>query len=174
MSKLYSFLSLTYELRVIVYPEMGQRACEFVLGSSLKIRSYTTRSVRLSFRPTLANSYLFVFSKMDSFIRSKYESRRWALEGPPPADPSVLDRTEDEVNVRQCHLTNHMLYLLHISVCPARNGCSDYRRAIFIPIVGRCCPSPNYRDCSPYQHHDKTEPFFDFVESYPYTINTAS
>jgi len=28
---------------------------------------------------------------MESFIRSKYESRRWALEGPPPADPSVLD-----------------------------------------------------------------------------------
>ncbi|GJJ13842.1 hypothetical protein Clacol_008099 [Clathrus columnatus] len=29
--------------------------------------------------------------KMDSFIRSKYESRRWALEGPPPKDPSILD-----------------------------------------------------------------------------------
>ncbi|TFK71737.1 Arf GTPase activating protein, partial [Pluteus cervinus] len=29
--------------------------------------------------------------KMDAFIRSKYESRRWALEGPPPSDPSVLD-----------------------------------------------------------------------------------
>ncbi|CAE6481664.1 unnamed protein product [Rhizoctonia solani] len=29
--------------------------------------------------------------KMDSFIRSKYESRRWAMEGPPPSDPSVLD-----------------------------------------------------------------------------------
>ena len=28
---------------------------------------------------------------MESFIRSKYESRRWALDGPPPADPSVLD-----------------------------------------------------------------------------------
>lgn len=28
---------------------------------------------------------------MDSFIRSKYESRRWAREGAPPADPSVLD-----------------------------------------------------------------------------------
>jgi len=28
---------------------------------------------------------------MESFVRSKYESRRWALEGPPPADPSVLD-----------------------------------------------------------------------------------
>ncbi|BEI89911.1 uncharacterized protein CcaverHIS019_0212730 [Cutaneotrichosporon cavernicola] len=29
--------------------------------------------------------------KIESFIRSKYESRRWAMEGPPPADPSVLD-----------------------------------------------------------------------------------
>ena len=30
-------------------------------------------------------------SKMESFIRSKYESRRWAMDGPPPSDPSVLD-----------------------------------------------------------------------------------
>ncbi|KDQ30246.1 hypothetical protein PLEOSDRAFT_13029, partial [Pleurotus ostreatus PC15] len=30
-------------------------------------------------------------SKMESFIRSKYESRRWAMEGPPPRDPSTLD-----------------------------------------------------------------------------------
>ncbi|TCD60794.1 hypothetical protein EIP91_009507 [Steccherinum ochraceum] len=29
--------------------------------------------------------------KMDSFIRSKYESKRWAREGPPPSDPSILD-----------------------------------------------------------------------------------
>jgi stromal membrane-associated protein len=28
---------------------------------------------------------------MESFVRSKYESRRWALDGPPPADPSFLD-----------------------------------------------------------------------------------
>lgn len=28
---------------------------------------------------------------MESFIRSKYESRRWALDGPPPSDPSVLE-----------------------------------------------------------------------------------
>ncbi|KAF8961021.1 hypothetical protein BDZ97DRAFT_1921712 [Flammula alnicola] len=31
--------------------------------------------------------------KMESFIRSKYESRRWALDGPLPADPSVLDNS---------------------------------------------------------------------------------
>ncbi|KAF7310347.1 Smap1 protein [Mycena chlorophos] len=29
--------------------------------------------------------------KMESFIRSKYESRRWAMDGPPPQDPSVLE-----------------------------------------------------------------------------------
>jgi len=28
---------------------------------------------------------------MEIFIRSKYETRRWALEGNPPEDPSVLD-----------------------------------------------------------------------------------
>lgn len=28
---------------------------------------------------------------MESFIRSKYESRRWALDGLPPLDPSVLE-----------------------------------------------------------------------------------
>src|SRR6267154_1066454 len=28
---------------------------------------------------------------MESFIRSKYESKRWAMEGPVPDDPSVLD-----------------------------------------------------------------------------------
>ncbi|TRM62986.1 hypothetical protein BD626DRAFT_497202 [Schizophyllum amplum] len=29
--------------------------------------------------------------KMESFIRSKYESRRWAMDGPLPDDPSVYD-----------------------------------------------------------------------------------
>ncbi|KAI9637227.1 uncharacterized protein MKK02DRAFT_43147 [Dioszegia hungarica] len=29
--------------------------------------------------------------KIESFIRSKYESKRWAMEGPPPSDPRVLE-----------------------------------------------------------------------------------
>ncbi|WVQ82055.1 hypothetical protein IAT38_004183 [Cryptococcus sp. DSM 104549] len=29
--------------------------------------------------------------KIESFIRSKYESRRWAMDGPPPRDPSELE-----------------------------------------------------------------------------------
>jgi hypothetical protein len=32
-----------------------------------------------------------LFSKIESFIRSKYESRRWAVSGPQPTDPSVLE-----------------------------------------------------------------------------------
>jgi stromal membrane-associated protein len=38
--------------------------------------------------------------KIESFVRSKYESRRWAMDGPPPADPSVLDgdAAEDPVS----------------------------------------------------------------------------
>lgn len=36
------------------------------------------------------NNYYNV-SKIESFIRSKYESRRWALDGPPPSDPGVLE-----------------------------------------------------------------------------------
>ncbi|KDQ17522.1 hypothetical protein BOTBODRAFT_576551 [Botryobasidium botryosum FD-172 SS1] len=34
--------------------------------------------------------------KMDSFIRSKYESRRWAMEGPPPSDPAVLEEGQGQ------------------------------------------------------------------------------
>ncbi|KAK0497872.1 hypothetical protein EDD18DRAFT_1159861 [Armillaria luteobubalina] len=35
--------------------------------------------------------------KMESFIRSKYESRRWAMEGPPPQDPLVLENGSSAV-----------------------------------------------------------------------------
>ena len=31
---------------------------------------------------------------MESFIRSKYETKRWAMDGNPPEDPSVLDTDE--------------------------------------------------------------------------------
>lgn len=40
-------------------------------------------------------------SKMESFIRSKYESRRWALDGPPPSDPSVLETESSNVHTSQ-------------------------------------------------------------------------
>ncbi|KAG6829303.1 hypothetical protein H0H87_011969 [Tephrocybe sp. NHM501043] len=41
---------------------------------------------------SLHSDYTEVFqSKMESFIRSKYESRRWALEGTPPNNPSDLE-----------------------------------------------------------------------------------
>ncbi|KAH6917689.1 Smap1 protein [Coprinopsis sp. MPI-PUGE-AT-0042] len=42
--------------------------------------------------------------KMESFIRSKYESRRWARDGPPPSDPSTLEQggsSEQQVPMAQ-------------------------------------------------------------------------
>ena len=32
-----------------------------------------------------------ISSKIESFIRSKYESKRWAMDGPLPEDPKVLE-----------------------------------------------------------------------------------
>ena len=42
---------------------------------------------------------------MESFIRSKYESRRWALDGAPPVDPSVLDNGTPSIPPPQQELT---------------------------------------------------------------------
>lgn len=42
-----------------------------------------------------------LYSKLESFIRSKYESRRWALDGSPPTDPSTLDNGSAAPSSRQ-------------------------------------------------------------------------
>ena len=42
---------------------------------------------------------------MESFIRSKYESRRWALDGTPPIDPSVLDNGASSAPPQQQEVT---------------------------------------------------------------------
>ncbi|KAG8745456.1 hypothetical protein FRC10_007999 [Ceratobasidium sp. 414] len=47
--------------------------------------------------------------KMESFIRSKYESKRWAMEGPPPSDPSVLGGGSAAVSVLLDSFINHKL-----------------------------------------------------------------
>jgi hypothetical protein len=36
---------------------------------------------------------------MESFIRSKYESKRWAMDGPVP-EPESLDVADDDVRTR--------------------------------------------------------------------------
>ena len=38
-------------------------------------------------------------SKIENFIRTKYESKRWVMEGPMP-DPSTLDAEGDDDVVR--------------------------------------------------------------------------
>ncbi|EED82874.1 predicted protein [Postia placenta Mad-698-R] len=55
------------------------------------IQKWGNRLANLYWEAHLRSGHIPADHKMDSFIRSKYESKRWAMEGPPPADPSTLD-----------------------------------------------------------------------------------
>ncbi|KAJ7451079.1 hypothetical protein FB451DRAFT_1101388 [Mycena latifolia] len=55
------------------------------------IQKWGNRLANLYWEAHLKPGHIPPEHKMESFIRSKYESRRWALDGPPPPDPSVLD-----------------------------------------------------------------------------------
>ncbi|KAF9073995.1 hypothetical protein BDP27DRAFT_1259501 [Rhodocollybia butyracea] len=54
------------------------------------IQKWGNHLANLYWEAHLKQGHIPADHKMESFIRSKYESRRWALEGPPPSDPSVL------------------------------------------------------------------------------------
>ena len=62
-----------------IYAIFSAACCAVQLLAPLGSRSASTRVRQLT------------ESKIESFIRSKYESRRWAMEGPLPADPAVLE-----------------------------------------------------------------------------------
>lgn len=71
---------------------MGQPSREPLLGGAPAPWTYSTRTVSNLTRLFYASLLICGNnSKMDSFVRSKYESRRWAREGPPPSDPSILE-----------------------------------------------------------------------------------
>jgi hypothetical protein len=38
----------------------------------------------------------YINSKIENFIRTKYESKRWVMDGPMP-DPSTLEGDDDDV-----------------------------------------------------------------------------
>ena len=74
-----------------VNTEVGEQTSEHLLGSTLEGGSHSPRSVRSLVFIALGTCSNLESSKMESFIRSKYESRRWAMDGPPPSDPSALE-----------------------------------------------------------------------------------
>lgn len=47
---------------------------------------------------------LMVFRKLENFIRTKYESKRWVMDGPMP-DPATLDTEGDDDVVKQLNRT---------------------------------------------------------------------
>ncbi|KAJ3927750.1 MAG: ArfGap-domain-containing protein [Lentinula lateritia] len=55
------------------------------------VQKWGNRLANLYWEAHLKQGHIPPDHKMDSFIRSKYESRRWALDGPVPSDPSVLE-----------------------------------------------------------------------------------
>lgn len=55
------------------------------------VQRWGNRRVNLYWEANLKPGHIPPDHKIESFIRSKYESRRWAMPGPPPTDPSVLD-----------------------------------------------------------------------------------
>ncbi|ETW78303.1 hypothetical protein HETIRDRAFT_388372, partial [Heterobasidion irregulare TC 32-1] len=52
------------------------------------ITKWGNRRANLYWEAHLKSGHVPPDHKMESFIRSKYESRRWAMDGPPPSDPA--------------------------------------------------------------------------------------
>ncbi|KAF8555900.1 ArfGap-domain-containing protein [Imleria badia] len=55
------------------------------------IQKWGNRRANLYWEAHLKAGHIPPDHKMESFIRSKYETRRWAIDGPPPLNPSVLE-----------------------------------------------------------------------------------
>ncbi|KAF9221294.1 ArfGap-domain-containing protein [Gyrodon lividus] len=55
------------------------------------VQKWGNRRANLYWEAHLKAGHVPPDHKMESFVRSKYESRRWAMDDPPPSDPSVLD-----------------------------------------------------------------------------------
>jgi len=62
------------------------------------IQKWGNRRANLYWEAHLKPGHMPPEHKMESFIRSKYESRRWAMEGSPPADPSALELGSSAAN----------------------------------------------------------------------------
>ncbi|ORX38648.1 hypothetical protein BD324DRAFT_621783 [Kockovaella imperatae] len=55
------------------------------------VQKWGNRRANLYWEKHLKAGHVPPDHKIESFIRSKYESKRWAMDGPPPSDPSVLE-----------------------------------------------------------------------------------
>ncbi|KAH9964643.1 hypothetical protein BC827DRAFT_1188631 [Russula dissimulans] len=71
------------------------------------IQKWGNRLANLYWEAHLKPGHVPPDHKIESFIRSKYESRRWALDGPPPSEPTVLEgrsSTEDALEPSPIHI----------------------------------------------------------------------
>lgn len=68
-----------------------------ILGSEIGPRPCSLRCVSaFDWRLLVVVSNIRVYRKIENFIRTKYESKRWVMDGGMP-DPSTLDDGDDDV-----------------------------------------------------------------------------
>src|SRR5882724_10888021 len=79
---------------------------------------------------------------MESFIRSKYESRRWALEGPPPRDPSVLENAREVGLSPENLLTVYWLILITSQRSSELPQPAPQPQASPLPVTAPSQPTP--------------------------------
>ncbi len=84
-----TFRQLTYTVQSI--QKWGNKRANLYWEAHLKPGHQPPDQCVFSVSAGMQTNITSFYSKLDSFIRSKYESRRWAMEGPPPADPSTLE-----------------------------------------------------------------------------------
>lgn len=71
---------------------------------------------------------------MESFIRSKYETRRWALDGPPPSDPSFLE-TESGIPVASTPASSELLTGTQPPPLPPPQTQTQLRTNTHMPVI---------------------------------------
>jgi len=72
----------------------------------LSVQKWGNRRANLYWEAHLKPGHVPPDHKVDSFIRSKYDGRRWAMEGPVPDDPSVLEEAPGiEVKISSLFVT---------------------------------------------------------------------
>ncbi|KAG2134576.1 uncharacterized protein EDB93DRAFT_1322814 [Suillus bovinus] len=94
------------------------------------IQKWGNRRANLYWESHLKSGHVPPDHKMESFIRSKYESRRWALDGPPPSDPSVLETETSNEDASQAARqtspaatqSSRPTHITHTSISGARSA----------------------------------------------------
>ncbi|KAJ3811786.1 hypothetical protein F5876DRAFT_88133 [Lentinula aff. lateritia] len=103
------------------------------------VQKWGNRLANLYWEAHLKQGHIPPDHKMDSFIRSKYESRRWALDGPVPSDPSVLENAPSApaTPVQQAPAPSQVTHTPTNSISATRSTTSTRHQLLSTSLVNR-------------------------------------